>query len=175
MFLDTNIEKILEVFMKKPTQGLQVREIIRLTNLGNPTVTRALAKLRAKKLVKKIKGRIYPYHEANLNNYSFKKLKLTYNLLSLEILVKKIVVKARPNCIILFGSAAKGEDTEKSDIDLFVQSKRQEFDISKTEKRLNRKVNILFEPEIKKLSKELCNNLANGIVVYGFFEVKNGF
>ena len=156
--------------MKNPTEGLQVRDILRLTRLGNPTVMRALAKLKAKRLVKKTKGRIYPYYEANMDIYLFKKLKLAYSLLGLEGLGKEIVIKTRPNCIVLFGSAAKGEDTEKSDIDLFVQSGRQEFDTSKTKKQLNRKINILFETEIRKLSKELRNNLANGIVVYGFFE-----
>ena len=171
MFLETNNEKILEIFMKKPTEGFQIRDIVRLSKLGNPTVTRVLAKLKAKGLVKKTKGRVYPYYEANLDSYLFKKLKLACNLLSLEKLIKKIVAKTRPNCVVLFGSAAKGEDTEKSDIDLFVQSRRQEVNANKTEKLLNRKINLLFEPEIKKLGKELRNNLANGIVVYGFFEV----
>tara|TARA_Y100000294_G_C8370448_1_gene262505 strand:+ start:317 stop:508 length:192 start_codon:yes stop_codon:yes gene_type:complete len=60
---------------------------------------------------------------------------------------------------------------DKKKIDLFVKSRRQEFDTGKTEKQLNRKINFLFETEARKLSKELQNNLANGIVVYGFFEV----
>ena len=89
----------------------------------------------------------------------------------LEKLIRNIAEKTRPNCIILFGSGAKGEDTEKSDIDLFVQAKRQKIKTDKAKNNLNRKINLLFEPKIKNLNKEFINNLSNGIVVYGFLEV----
>ena len=172
MLFGTNDGKILEIFMKKPTEGFQVRDIIRLTRLGNPTVARGLERPREKGLIKKSKGRIFPYYEARLGSILFRGLKLAYNLAALDSLVRDIAGKARPNCIVLFGSGAKGEDTEKSDMDIFVQAKkRQDVDASKTEKRLNRKISMLFEPEVPKLSKELLNNLANGIVIFGFFEV----
>ena len=171
MFFDTNDEKILEIFMKKPTEGFQVRDVIRLTKLGNPTVLRGLKRLKAKGIIKKSKGEVYSYYVAGLDKVLFKRLKLAYNLIALESLIIDVAEKARPNCIVLFGSGAKGEDTEKSDIDIFVQAKKQDIATSKAEKKLNRKISLLFEPEVSKLSKELLNNLANGIVIYGFFEV----
>ena len=171
MFFDTNIEKVLEIFIKSPTKGVQVRDVIRQTQLGNPTVLRALNKLEFQGILIKKEGRIYPYYEAKLDSSLFKRIKLAYTLLTLDTLIDMISKKTRPNCIILFGSAAKGEDTEKSDIDLFVQAKMQQFDAAETEKQLGRKINILFEPEIKTISTELKNNLANGIVLYGYLEV----
>ncbi len=172
MILNTNNEKILELFFKKPITGFQMREVIRLTKLGNPTVVRGLNLLTKKKLIKKSKGRVYPFYEANLEDSFFKKLKIFYNLVCLEDAVKKIVEKTRPNCIVLFGSGKKGEDTEQSDIDLFVQAERKEINFSNSEKKLNRKINVLFESDLSKLNKELVNSLVNGIVIYGFMKLK---
>ena len=72
---------------------------------------------------------------------------------------------------MLFGSASRGEDTEESDIDLFIQAKQSKIDLSKFGKTLNRKINLLFESDFKTVSPELINNLANGVVLYGYFKV----
>jgi predicted nucleotidyltransferase len=172
MIFKTNNEKILEIFMKKPTVGFQVREIINLVKLGNPTVVRGLKILVKKNLINKKSGKIYPFYEANLESDLFKKLKICYNLIFLDKVIKEIVDKTRPNCIILFGSASKGEDTEKSDIDLFIQAKQKEINLLSAEKKIKRKINLLFESDLNKLNKELLNNLVNGIVVYGFMRLK---
>lgn len=172
MILNNNNEKILKLFLKKPTTGFQIRDVIRLTKLGNPTVVRGLKLLISKKLITKKQGRVYPFYEANLEDNFFRKLKIFYNLICLEDAIKTIIEKTRPSCIVLFGSGAKGEDIEKGDIDLFVQAERKEINISSSEKKLNRKINLLFEPDLNKLNKELVNNLINGIVVYGFIKLK---
>ena len=168
---NTSIERVLEVFIKKPTKGLQIREVIRETRLGNPTVMRVLGILTKKNLIKKRPGRIYPYYEGNMENFAFKKLKIMNTAIALEPLITEINGVLHPNCIVLFGSAAKGEDTEQSDIDLFVQAKRKSFDTIKAEKHLERKISLIFESDMKKVNKELRNNLANGIVLSGYFEV----
>lgn len=168
---NTSTEKVLEVFMKKPTKGLQIRQVIRETKLGNPTVMRVLKKLMKKNLLKKMPGRIYPYYEANIEDFAFKKLKIMNTTIALEPLITVINKTSHPNCIVLFGSAAKGEDTEQSDIDLFIQAKRKYFDTTKIEKNLVRKINLIFESDVKKINKELRNNLANGIILSGYFEV----
>lgn len=76
-----------------------------------------------------------------------------------------------PNCIILFGSGSRGEDTEESDIDIFIQAEENELNLQKYEKKLNRKISLLFEPKIDALSKELLNNLINGQVLSGYLKV----
>src|SRR3989338_7441936 len=106
-----------------------------------------------------------------MENFAFKKLKIMNTAIALEPLITEINGVLHPNCIVLFGSAAKGEDTEQSDIDLFVQAKRKSFDTIKAEKHLERKISLIFESDMKKVNKELRNNLANGIVLSGYFEV----
>ena len=76
-----------------------------------------------------------------------------------------------PAVIILFGSASKGEDIEESDIDIFIQSQKKKLALGKYEKILNRKISLFFEEKFNKLSKELKNNLLNGLIVKGYIKV----
>ena len=76
--------------------------------------------------------------------------------------------KTLPKCIVLFGSAAKGNYYKDSDIDLFIQSSERILELKSFEKKLGHKIHIIFESELKNLSKELFNNILNGIVLYGF-------
>lgn len=168
MLFNTKIEKVLELFLKSPTQEFKYRELIKLTKLGSSTIKRALEILTQNKLILKTENK----YEANRENKTFKTLKFFHTLYNLNPLLDLISKKIRPNCLVLFGSASKGEDTEKSDVDLFIQSNKKEVNLTKTEKALNRKINLLFESDIKKINQELLNNLANGITLYGFLEVK---
>lgn len=172
MFFGTNREKVLEPFITEPLREFQLRELSRKTKLGLPTIKKHIKYLEKEGFIKKEKGKTYNYHEACRDSREFKIIKIAYTLFNIKKSIDSIVEETRPNTITLFGSAAKGEDTEKGDIDLFVQSKRRSFDFSKTEKKLNRKISILFEPNLNKLSTELLNNLANGITLYGVLEVK---
>lgn len=171
MFFGTNIEKVLELFVKEPMRGFQLREISRLTKLGLPAVKKYVSELEKKHFVRKMKGRTYDYYEADRESKGFKVLKIACTLMQIRPAVDDIVSKTMPNAVVLFGSASRGEDTEKSDIDLFVQAKRKDFDFSRIEKTLNRRISMTFEPDLKKVSPELLNNLANGITIYGFLEV----
>ena len=74
-----------------------------------------------------------------------------------------------PKSIILFGSYSKGEDTETSDIDLFVECKSEELNLKIFEKRLERKIELHFKERFTLYPKELKNNIINGIVLHGFF------
>jgi len=70
----------------------------------------------------------------------------------------------------LFGSASIGEDTEQSDIDLYVDSKTKELNLEKYKKLLKRKINILYEEDFNKISPELKNNLINGVILKGYLK-----
>ncbi|MCD6464256.1 nucleotidyltransferase domain-containing protein [Candidatus Woesearchaeota archaeon] len=73
--------------------------------------------------------------------------------------------------IVLFGSCARGEDIETSDIDLFVQAKEKALSLTKYENLLNRKISLFFKQNFLKLSNELKNNIINGIVLKGYLKV----
>jgi len=82
-----------------------------------------------------------------------------------------------PYVIILFGSYAKAENTQQSDIDLFIiANTKNHFDISRYEKLLGTSLQLFIHTpkefeKLKKTSPELINNVINGEVLEGFIEV----
>jgi predicted nucleotidyltransferase len=165
--------KVLQQFFDFPRKAFLIRELSRNTKLSVPPVRLHVKALLAEGLIIRDKNGLYPSFSAVRESPLFKLLKaqnITLRLYQTGVL-SMIEKAAYPSCIVLFGSASRGEDTEESDIDLFVQAKRIKLDLGKFEKALNRKINVLFEPDIKTISPELLNNLANGTVVYGYLKV----
>ena len=82
-----------------------------------------------------------------------------------------------PEAIILFGSFAKAENIKRSDIDLLVISPlKKEINLEKFGKKLGHKIQLFVysSKDIKKMkqnNKELLNNLINGRVIYGYWEI----
>jgi len=74
--------------------------------------------------------------------------------------------------IILFGSYSKGEDTNKSDIDIAVIGRKDKIiDLLVYEKFLKKEIIINFYPSFKEIHKNLRENIFNGIVLSGGIEL----
>jgi len=114
-------------------------------------------------------------------NEHFKRMKTAVNLT--KILNSNIVeaVNSRfhnPKAIVLFGSYRKGEDVTSSDIDIAVEcDESKEYpttelsELAGLEKQLARRIQI-HRFNRKSVDINLFNNIANGIVLSGFLEVK---
>ncbi|MFC1691550.1 nucleotidyltransferase domain-containing protein [Nanoarchaeota archaeon] len=165
--------RILELFFLYPHKSFYIREISRLTNLAQPSVKNHLNALLSDGLIKKEEKGLYPVFSADLSQKHHKVLKKQHLIQNLQKkgFVDYIENELRPNCIVVFGSASKGEDSEKSDIDIFIQAKQSKLDLRKFEKALNRKIHTFFESNIKKIPKELLNNIINGEVISGYLKV----
>ena len=171
-----NIYRILELFIEFPTKDFSVRAIARELKLSHATVLKYIEDLHKLRLIKKKEETLYPTFYANTESQQYKFYKknyLVFKLIDLG-LINFIQNKTLASSIILFGSGAKTTFTEKSDIDLFVESKQSKIDLSKYEKKLGKKINLLFEPKLNDLSKELQNNIINGVVLYGFIKANGG-
>jgi len=88
-------------------------------------------------------------------------------------LINYLIEEYNNPLIILFGSYSKGEDIEKSDIDLYIETtNNKKLRLNKFENTLNRKIHIFSFKSIDKVpNKDLSNNIINGIVLNGFLEV----
>ena len=163
----------MEQFFDFPRKTFLIREISRNTKLAQTAIRVNLKDLLAEGLITKDNSGLYTGFRAGRDNPSFKLLKSQNTVLRMyQTGVLGMIEKAAyPSCIVIFGSASRGEDTEESDIDLFVQAKRIPLELSKFERKMNRKINILFEPDLKTISPELVNNIANGIILYGYLKV----
>ena len=171
-------QKVLSVFFENPSKKFNLKEVSTLLNLAHTSVKNELNLLIKQKLLLtdfESRGkRKFPYYFANFSNENFIKFKQLYNLSLLynSGIIEFLKNKIMPNSIILFGSFFRGEDLEDSDIDLFVESEIKNIDLKKFEKKLKRKINLIFNSDINNLKKPLLNNLINGIVLYGIINLK---
>jgi len=165
--------RILQEFFDFPKKDFYIRELSRRTKLAQTSVIAHLKALLKEKLIIKKKDGIYPSFKANRDNEMFKIYKKFDLILRINQtgLLNYIYDSCLPDCIILFGSASKGEDVEESDIDLFVQAREKKLNLEKYEKLLNRRISLFFEENFSRLSKELKNNILNGIVLKGYIKV----
>ncbi len=168
-----NTYKIFELFIEFPTKDFSVRGLARNLKLSHATVLKYIADLEKLSFIKKKEATLYPTYSANTENQKYKFYKKNWLVFKITEsgLIVYIQKESLPSSIILFGSGAKATFTEKSDIDIFVEANEVKLDLKKYEKKLNRNINLLFEQDINNLSKELRNNIINGIVLYGFIKI----
>jgi len=150
-----------------------MRELSRITKISHPSVIIHLKALSKDRLILKEKKGIYPAFHSNRENELFKLYKRMNLLLRIQQsgLLDYIYNACMPDVIILFGSAAKGEDIEESDIDIFVQSPERKLNLEKYEKVLRREIAVFFEENLNKLNNELKNNIINGTILKGYLKV----
>ncbi|MBI5002391.1 nucleotidyltransferase domain-containing protein [Candidatus Woesearchaeota archaeon] len=118
--------------------------------------------------------------KANQQHHWFTKRKIPFNLrLIYESGIFDWVEQYVPSAkaIILFGSYRKGDDIKTSDLDIAVEiPEENELSISKariTELGYRKYINVNFHIfSRKKVDINLFANIANGIVLKGFLEVK---
>ena len=172
MYQQFNRYKILRAFFNKPNKTFQLRELVRITGISLPSVKQHVEVLLKQGFLHEVKGEIYKGYRSSMNeNYRiFKRNDLLVRLNDCG-LIKEIEEKFTPNSIVLYGSAVDGRDDERGDVDIFVQSKVGDIELSKYENNLNRKITLLFESDMKKIDNKLKNTLANGIVLSGFLRV----
>jgi len=176
MLQNSSILKTMEVFFIKPVKEHYLLSISREIGLAHTSVKKNLKKLVKLGLIKasivKRGKRRFPVYKANLDNITFKSYKFVHNISSIleSGLIEFIKGKLTPKSIVLFGSYARGEDTEKSDIDLFIECKEKQLDIKSFERKLERRMQLHFNKDFTSYSKELKNNIINGIVLSGFLE-----
>lgn len=166
---------VFALFAQNPTQSFQIREISRLIGLAPPSVVNHLKYLQKEGLVVRRKVGVYPAYVASRENEQFKFYKQLYNLTALKEsgLVEYLEKKLTPDVIMLFGSYAKAEDTENSDIDLYVQASERRFDLKSYEKKLQRSIQLFFQDKVSSLPNELRLNVINGIKLAGFLRWKS--
>ena len=177
MLQKSSMNKTAEVFFISPTKKHYLMDISRNIKLAHTSVKNSLNKLIKLGLITKFienkGGRKFPIYKANLDDKNFKKYKVIYNISAIleSGLIDFIEDKLMPNSIVLFGSYQRGEDIEGSDIDLFVECKRKELNLSLFEKKLMRKIQLHFNEKFSSYSKELKNNIINGMVLKGYLKV----
>lgn len=178
MLQNYNKWRVLGVFFNDPlpeSGGFQLRELSRKVKLAPTSVKNYLKELKAEGLIKGTKhsAQGFPVYSANRENEkftSYKKLN-TLSLISESGIISYLSDLCMPDAIVLFGSAARGEDTLASDLDIFLLCKERKVELQKFEKVIGRKISLFFAENFSKLSNELKNNVINGIRLKGYLKV----
>ena len=170
--------KVLKVFFENPIMkdaGFQLREISRIASLATTSVKLYLNEMVDEGLIIRTKHRLftYPVYQANFDSMEFRFLKKIDTIIALREsgLIEYLENQCMPDVIILFGSASKGEDTMESDMDLFLVSKERKLDLLEFETKIKRNISLLFSGDFGELSKELKNNIINGVILKGYLKV----
>lgn len=173
MLQNYNKYNLLRIFLDNPTESFRLRELSRMSKISPVSVINYLKGFEKETLIRKFTKRGIPFYQAVRDNEKFKLCKIISIIYELNNsgYIEYLWDKFSPQAIIIYGSYAKGESIENSDIDLFVVAKNKEKFVEEFNEKLGKKVHIVFDDDIKKIPKELKNNLINGIVLKGYLRL----
>ena len=181
MNIKTPYQKVMQLFFSFPEREFGLNEIVKKLRISKITANKMVNQLIKEKFIfRKIIGKNWILSNNTEHPYNQTK-KMLYNLelLYSSNIIKKIEKKFPGyKSIILFGSYRKGDDTEKSDIDIAVEiseEKNLKIEEFKILKQFGYRRNVLINLHIfskKNINSFLFSNIANGIILEGFLEVK---
>jgi predicted nucleotidyltransferase len=179
--IQNSTQRVLEVLFQYPEKEFSLSDIAKEARVAKPHIGAILANLEQIGFITITKLSKIWRIKANQQNTNFVKSKIIYNL---NFIYQSGLVKFledhfhNPKAIILFGSFRKGEDFSTSDIDIAIETdEMKEYEtlglreLSDFEKEIRKRIQIhLFNK--KNVDIYVFNNIANGIVISGFLEVK---
>ena len=168
--------EILRLLFVKAGTPLNQRQIANLLEVSPPAITKALPGMGEKGLIKasQDKGTRRWSIELNRDDHRVLQLKRADNLkLVYETGLADFLEKEYAGAsVILFGSYSRGDDITNSDIDVAVIGRKDKgVDLAGYEKVLERKINVNFYDAYRDIHARLKENLCNGIVLSGGFEL----
>jgi len=166
-------QKLMEYFYTNPTTKLRVRQISRLVKIPLPSAIRYTKELEKENILKSSEISNIKVYFADRSSRTFLLEKKFFNIKNLTTLTQTLIDELSNPKIIVFGSYSKGEDTEKSDIDIFIETpSKKKINLELYEKQLHRKIQLFTYKNIHQIeNKELANNIINGTILNGFIEV----
>jgi predicted nucleotidyltransferase len=173
-----NERTILELFFQDPSPR-HLRQIARECDINPTTASKYLDQFIKDGLLRKEEAHAVVLFTPQTSNALFILEKKLYNIhrIATSGIIQFCDKELSYPAIILFGSWAKGENHQKSDIDLFIiASDPKQIDLSKFEKALRSEIQVFVESpaafkKMRSTNKELLNNVLNGVILTGFVEV----
>jgi len=167
-----NTQKIKKEIFENPTYHFHIRELAKKTNLNPNTIINIIKKL---DIIKKTKKKHLTEIYADIENPEFILGKRLFNLESLyeSGLVKNLTdIYKNPSAIVVMGSYSRGEDIEKSDIDIvIITNEKKIIDATKFEKKLKRNIHLILV-SYEDMSDEFYTNMLNGVILKGYVRKK---
>ncbi len=169
------------MFLRFPSTEFSLSDLATESGVGKAQMGKIISELVKKDILTVQKLSSIWRIRANSEGEPFKRLKITYNL---NFLFQSGIIEfltnhyQNPKAIVVFGSFRRGEDQTGSDIDIAIEASGKGELITTRLKDL-----LPFEESIQRtiqlhiftrttINPHVFNNIANGIVLKGFLEVK---
>lgn len=181
LYKETARTKVAEILFKYPEKEFSLSDLTREAGVAKANAGEILGEfqkigiLNIEKLSKIWRVKANQTNSLYIRNKIIYNLNFVYNSGLVEFLVDYF---KNPKTVILFGSFRRGEDISNSDIDIAIESdENKDYEViglrelSEFEKVIQRKIQVhLFNRGNTDIN--VFNNIANGIVLWGFLEVK---
>lgn len=137
--------KLMTYFLENPYQEVYLRQLSKKLKLSTFATKKYADLLIKEDLIGEERKANLRYLKPNINNLFFKQLKIS---LSISKILRSGLIPflhenvANISSIVLFGSMAKGEDDEKSDMDMVIIGKCKNLDLNKFESDIGREINL---------------------------------
>ena len=180
-YIETARQRVLGILFRYPEKEFSLSDLAKEAGVAKAHIGKILNELYSLSLIEITKLSKIWRIKANQGSAEFIKGKIVYNLIFIyqsglaEFLNEQF---NNPKAMVLFGSFRKGDDISTSDIDVAIESDdSKDYQIGRHKKliefenQISRKIQIhLFNR--KNIDLNVFNNIANGIVLFGFLEVK---
>ena len=142
-------QRVLGLLYGRPEQSFYLNQVVSLANIGKGTVNRELERLAAAGLVVKKKVGNQSHYQANPECPIFQELlSIVRKTFGVADVIRTAVDSILDDMALAFvyGSIAKAEDTDKSDVDLFVVTEELAYSevmelLLEAEQQLGRTIN----------------------------------
>jgi len=181
MIMQSKENKVLKLFFNQPTKEWHFEEILKETKMARSKVDRWLKKFTQDKIITRVKEK--GKHSHYLGNYTSPEYKTRKKLFALHELSdsglwKHLLSLPKAQTIIIFGSLARSDWYQESDIDIFIYGDAEGLKIAPYELKLNREIQLFScenKAELNKMGSALLKNIIKGELIKGdldFLEVK---
>ena len=171
ILFSSNSQKILDFLLSHPNEEYYDRQISKSTGISKSGTNYALRELAVAQLVRRKKRGRMCFYSVDDQDSLVKQLKILQNIALLHPLVLKLRTISLK--IILYGSAALGENLAHSDLDIFIETrdpKRVKRLIYKDPLREKMQYMVNTPNELAKLKKEnpvFYKEISKGITLWG--------
>jgi len=181
LYIETARQRVIYILFKHPDKEFSLSDLADEARVKKSNIGVVLDEFHKRGFIEITKLSNIWRIKANQKNWCFIRSKIVYNL---NVIYESGLVEflvdyfKNPKSVILFGSFRKGEDITGSDIDIAIEvDEAEEYriirlkELADFEKNFDRRVQLhLFNR--KHVDINLFNNIANGVVLWGFLEVK---
>jgi len=160
-------ERLKVLFFNNTLRRWHFSALLAESGMSRERLNHFLTRLRKDNFVNRVKPKEkMPYYVTNRESSKFRLEKRLYGLRMLEKLFQHLNSCKGIKTAILFGSFARGDWSQSSDIDLFIYGDDSDFEKSKLETELGREIQLFTYSDPQQMKKQLdpkvISNIAKG-------------